>query len=63
MGLSDKLKDAVDKGKAAAAKNSDKITGAVDKAGGFIDQKTKGKYSDKIEKGKAAAKKAIPPQQ
>ena len=62
MALSDKLKDVVGKGKAAAAKISDKITGAVDKAANFADQKTKGKYTDKIEKGKAAAKKAIPPQ-
>lgn len=62
MAFSDKIKDAVGKGKAAAAKNSDKISGAVDKAAGFADKKTKGKYSDKIEKGKAAAKKAIPPQ-
>ncbi|MBJ8340634.1 MULTISPECIES: antitoxin [Antrihabitans] len=62
MGFADKLKGVVDKGKDAAAKNSDKITGAVDKAGGLIDKKTKGKYSDKIEKGKAAAKKVVPPQ-
>lgn len=62
MAFADKIKGLVDKAQDAAAKNSDKISDAVDKAGGFIDDKTKGKYADKIEKGKQAAKKAIPPQ-
>ncbi|MEV0295901.1 antitoxin [Nocardia sp. NPDC050710] len=61
MSLADSLKGLVDKGKQAAAKNADKINDAVDKAGDFIDNKTHGKYSDKIEKGKAAAKNVIPP--
>ncbi|MCA2210051.1 MULTISPECIES: antitoxin [Nocardia] len=63
MSLVDTLKGLLGKGKEAAAQNADKINDAVDKAGTFIDDKTKGKYSDKIEKGKEAAKKAVPPQQ
>ncbi|MET8652031.1 MULTISPECIES: antitoxin [Nocardia] len=63
MSLADTLKGLVGKGKDAAAKNAPKINEAVDKAGDFIDQKTKGKYSDKIEKGKEAAKKVVPPEQ
>ncbi|NEW38911.1 antitoxin [Nocardia cyriacigeorgica] len=63
MSLMDTLKGLVGKGQEAAAKNSDKINQAIDKGGDFIDQKTKGKYSDKIEKGKEAAKKAVPPEQ
>ncbi|MFE3442405.1 antitoxin [Nocardia sp. NPDC059180] len=63
MSLMDTLKGLVGKGQDAAAKNADKINQAIDKGGDFIDQKTKGKYSDKIEKGKEAAKKAVPPEQ
>ncbi|MFD0361532.1 antitoxin [Nocardia sp. GCM10030253] len=62
MSLVDTLKGLVGKGKEAASKNADKINEAVDKAGNFIDDKTKGKYSDKIEKGKEAAKKVVPPE-
>ncbi|WP_227998395.1 antitoxin [Nocardia australiensis] len=63
MSLADSLKGLLGKGKAAASKNADKINDAVDKAGDFIDDKTKGKYTDKIEKGKEAAKKVVPPDQ
>jgi hypothetical protein len=63
MSLVDSLKGLVGKGKEAASKNAGKINEAVDKAGDFIDEKTKGKYSDKIEKGKEAAKKVVPPNQ
>ncbi|MET9210654.1 MULTISPECIES: antitoxin [unclassified Nocardia] len=62
MSLVDTLKGLLGKGKEAAAQNADKINEAVDKAGSFIDDKTGGKYSDKIEKGKDAAKKVVPPQ-
>ncbi|MGW0180982.1 antitoxin [Nocardia sp. NPDC003345] len=63
MSLMDNLKNLVGKGQEVAAKNSDKINQAVDKAGDFVDQKTKGKYSDKIQKGKEAARKVVPPDQ
>ena len=59
MGFADNLKGMVNKGKDLAAENSDKIDGAVDKAGDFIDNKTGGKYSDKIDKVQDAAKKAV----
>lgn len=60
MGFSDNLKGLVDKGKQAAAENSDKIEDAVEKAGDFIDDKTGGKYADTVDKVQEAAKKAIP---
>lgn len=60
MSLMENLKNLVGKGQETAAKNSDKINQAVDKAGDFLDQKTKGKYSDKIQKGKEAARKVVP---
>ncbi|MFE9321141.1 antitoxin [Nocardia sp. NPDC052278] len=60
MSLVDTLKGLVGKGRDAAAENADKIYDAVDKAGGFIDEKTGHKYSDKIGKVQQAAKKAVP---
>ncbi|WP_280402747.1 antitoxin [Nocardia carnea] len=63
MSLIDNLKNLAGKGQEVAAKNSDKINQAVDKAGDFLDQKTKGKYADKIQKGKEAARKVVPPEQ
>ncbi|WP_372494096.1 MULTISPECIES: antitoxin [Nocardia] len=62
MSLLDTLKGLVGKGREAASENADKIHGAVDKAGGMINQKTGGKYADKIEKGTEAIKKAVPEQ-
>ncbi|WP_280338732.1 antitoxin [Nocardia neocaledoniensis] len=62
MSLVDTLKGLLGKGKETVEQNADKINEAVDKAGTFIDEKTGGKYSDKIEKGKDAAKKVVPPQ-
>ena len=43
-------KQNIEKAKGLAAKNADKISGAVDKATGTIDQKTNGKYRDKLDK-------------
>ncbi|WP_084759397.1 antitoxin [Nocardia mangyaensis] len=62
MSFVDTLKGLLGKGKDTVEQNADKINDAVDKAGSFIDEKTGGKYSDKIEKGKEAAKKVVPPQ-
>jgi len=42
-----------------ADEHGDKVKGAVDKAAGTVDEKTKGKYSDKIAKGSAKAKDAV----
>ena len=60
MGFADNLKGMVDKGKNLAAENADKIDDVVEKAGDLIDNKTGGKYADKIDKVQEAAKKAIP---
>ena len=47
-----KLEDAVDK-------HGDKIGQGLDKAAGFVDEKTGGKYHDKIEGGAGKAKDAL----
>lgn len=60
MSFADNLKGLVGKGKQLAAENSDKIEDVVDKAGDFIDDKTGGKYAEKVDKAQDAAKKAIP---
>jgi hypothetical protein len=39
--------------------NEEKIHGAVEKTGDFIDDKTKGRFSDKIDKAQDAAKNAV----
>ena len=52
MGLVDKVKDLL-------SKNADKVETAIDKAGDVVDQKTQGKYADKIDKVQEAAKKAV----
>lgn len=56
MGTFDNLKgkigDLVDK-------NSDKIADGMDKAGNFLDSKTGGKHSDKIETGKGKLRDAL----
>ncbi len=43
-------KENIAKAKGVAAKNADKITGTVEKATSTIDQKTGGKYRDKLDK-------------
>ena len=57
MGAFDSIKNLANKAKGAAQQNSDKFGQGVDKAGDFIDGKTGGKYSDKIDKAQDAAKK------
>jgi MT0933-like antitoxin protein len=63
MGFLDKIKDQAsglkDKAVDTAAKNSDKITVGLDKAGDFVDKQTKGKYTDKIKTGKVKAKQGL----
>jgi hypothetical protein len=39
--------------------NADKIDAAIDKAGEFVDSKTRHKFSDTVHKVQKAAKKAI----
>jgi uncharacterized protein YjbJ (UPF0337 family) len=61
--LIDKAKGAADrvgeKVKDVFSDHGDKIDGAVDKAGGFVDDKTKGKFSEHIEKVQDAAHGAV----
>lgn len=42
-------KQNIERAKGLAGKNADKISGAVDKATSTIDQRTGGKYRDKLE--------------
>lgn len=49
MGLTDKFKDLKDKAEDAAAGHSDQIRGAIQKAATTADQKTGGRYTEKIE--------------
>lgn len=50
MGFGDKLKALRDQAESAVAENKDKITGAVQTVGEAANNKTKGKYADKIAK-------------
>ncbi|MEU8765192.1 antitoxin [Streptomyces sp. NPDC048659] len=63
MGLLDSLKaklaPAKDKVTDLAQQHGDKVEQGLDKAAKMVDEKTKGKYSDKIETGTGKAKEAI----
>lgn len=61
----------LDKVKNWVSKNPDKAGSAIEKAGDVFDQKTKGKYADKVNKAQGAAQNYVnksnpqppPPQQ
>jgi len=53
------LDDAKDKLGAAVDQHGDKIGSGLDKAAGLIDDKTGGRFSDKIEAGTEKAKEAL----
>lgn len=63
MGLLDnfkaKLNPAKDKASGLAQKHGDKIQHGLDKAAKVVDEKTKGKYSDRIQSGTGKAKGAM----
>ena len=63
MGLLDnvkaKLSPAKDKVSGLAQQHGDKIQHGLDKAAKVVDEKTKGKYSDKIQTGTGKAKDAM----
>ncbi|WP_426366607.1 antitoxin [Streptomyces sp. E-08] len=63
MGLLDSLKaklaPAKDKVADLAQQHGEKIDHGLDKAAKMVDEKTKGKYSDKIQSGTGKAKDAI----
>ena len=48
-----------DKAAEFVGENSDKVKGGIDKAGNFVDQKTGGKYSDKIDGIQSKASQAV----
>lgn len=50
MGLSDRLKDLKGKAEDAVVERKDQIHQAVEKAGAVADQRTGGKYSERIQK-------------
>jgi uncharacterized protein YjbJ (UPF0337 family) len=62
-GFLDKAKDFAKglsgKAKTTVGENQEKIDGGIDKAAGFVDDKTKGKYTEKIEKAQDAAHRAV----
>ena len=62
-GFLDKAKDLAKglsgKAKTTVGENQEKIDGGIDKAADFVDDKTKGKYTEKIEKAQDAAHRAV----
>lgn len=59
MGLLDKLKGTKSKAAKLAADNEEKIDDGIDKAADFVDDKTGGKHTDKIESAADKAKGAV----
>ena len=57
MSLKDNLGKLADKAKDVVEKSGDKIAEGVDKATDFVDDKTHGKYHDKLEKVDGLAQK------
>jgi hypothetical protein len=55
MGLTDRFKDLKAKAEEAVVEHSDQIHGAVEKATAAADQRTGGKYSERIQKVGAKA--------
>lgn len=55
----DLAKDLSGKAKDTVAENSDKIDDGIDKAAEFVDEKTKGKYADKIGSVRSKAHDAV----
>lgn len=59
MGIFDKAKQFVnehaDQAERLIAENKDKIKDGIEKAGDFVDQKTGGKYADKVDQAQNAA--------
>ena len=56
MGFFDKVKQQAEK---AVDEHGEQISEGIDKAAGFVDDKTKGKYTDTIDKGAGAAKSGL----
>lgn len=52
MGIFDKIKD-------VAAQNPDKVEQGIEKVGDLIDQKTEGKYADKVDQAQDIAREKL----
>ncbi|MDQ6805835.1 MAG: antitoxin, partial [Actinomycetota bacterium] len=59
MAFGDKFKDLAKQAQEAVAERKDQITEAVDRASALADQRTGGKYSDKIAKAGQKATGAV----
>lgn len=59
MGLSDKLKQMTEKAKESAVEHREQISSAVETAGTLADQRTRGRYSDKIAKAASKTEAAV----
>ncbi|MET7772945.1 antitoxin [Nocardia sp. NPDC005366] len=53
------FKNLANKAMDLAQQNADKVDTVIDKAGDLVDQKTEGKFADKVDTAQDAAKKAI----
>lgn len=52
-------KDLTDKAKDTVSEHSDKIDDGIDKAAEFVNEKTKGKYTDKVETVQSKAHQVV----
>jgi hypothetical protein len=55
----DLARDMTGKAKTTFTENAERIDGGIDKAADFVDEKTKGKYTDRIGKAQDAAHRAV----
>lgn len=59
MGAMDSFKDLAGKAKEALVEHSEQVDQVVDKAGDLFDEKTGGKFADKVDSAQDAVKKAL----
>ncbi|MEJ2858318.1 MULTISPECIES: antitoxin [unclassified Saccharothrix] len=59
MGIGDKFDELKDKAKDALGQHGDKAEQGIDKAGGFVDEKTGGQHSERIQQGADKAKEGM----
>ncbi|MEV0356953.1 antitoxin [Nocardia sp. NPDC050697] len=53
------FKNLADRALDLARQNADKVDDVIDKAGDLVDDRTGGKYADKVDSAQDAAKKAV----
>ncbi|RKT56260.1 antitoxin [Saccharothrix australiensis] len=59
MGIGDKFDELKDKAKDALGQHGDKAQEGVERAGGFVDEKTGGQHSEQIGKGTEKAQEGL----